>query len=184
MRVRVLRAKLYAYALPGSTARDSTRQLFNSSTLLDSSTARQNSTDLDRPRQTSTDLDAQAHAVRLDGLDSYLTAPLPRLDRARGLDTIAPKVDTRRQYARPSGPRLETRQLDSQGSIYEHELRGGCWLLRCTRVPLSIVILIDGGRGAAGRRARGSRHGRPGAPKRSPVCAHTAQEQDRPHDPC
>ena len=54
MRVRVLHAKLYAYALPGSTA----RQLFISSTLLDSSstarTARQTSTDLDRPRQTST----------------------------------------------------------------------------------------------------------------------------------
>ena len=68
MRVRVLRAKLYAYALPGSTARDSY------STARHCSTARQNSTELDRPRQTSTDLDAQAHAVRLDGLDSYSTA--------------------------------------------------------------------------------------------------------------
>ena len=50
MRVRVLHAKLYAYALPGSTA----RQLFNSSTLLDSWTARQNSTELDRPRRPGT----------------------------------------------------------------------------------------------------------------------------------
>ena len=56
MRVRVLHAKLYAYALPGSTA----RQLFISSTLLDSSTALQL---LDRPRQTSTELDAQVHAA-------------------------------------------------------------------------------------------------------------------------
>ena len=62
MRVRVLHAKLYAYALPGSTA----RQLFISSTLLDSSTARQL---LDRPRQTSTKLDAPAHGVSLDRLD-------------------------------------------------------------------------------------------------------------------
>ena len=84
MRVRVLHAKLYAYALPGSTA----RQLFNSSTLLDSSTARQNSTDLDTP----------AHAVSLDWprrarqlLDSYSTATrqlLDRLDR-QGLDSTS-----------------------------------------------------------------------------------------------
>ena len=46
MRVRVLHAKLYAYALPGSTA----RQLFISSTLLDSSTGDSYST----ARQTST----------------------------------------------------------------------------------------------------------------------------------
>ena len=50
----------YAYALPGSAA----RQLFISSTLLDSSTA---------TRQTSTELDAQAHGVRLDRLDRNST---------------------------------------------------------------------------------------------------------------
>ena len=92
MRVRVLHAKLYAYALPGSTA----RQLFISSTLLDSSTARQL---LDRPRQTSTALDAQPRGVRKSQarqarqeLDSNSTgstgkastAPRQRLDRGLG----------------------------------------------------------------------------------------------------
>ena len=55
---------LMLYAKHGSTARQ-----------LDSSTAR---TDLDRPRQL---LDAQAHAVSLDGLDSYSTATRQLLDR-------------------------------------------------------------------------------------------------------
>jgi hypothetical protein len=113
MRVRVLHAKLYAYALPGSTA----RQLFNSSTLLDSSTEtdldrpRQTSTDLDRPRQTSTDLDrprqtstprTPAHAVSLDLprrdrqlLDSYSCTRqlLDRLDR-QGLDSTSTAAST------------------------------------------------------------------------------------------
>ena len=59
------------HALPGSTA----RQLFNSSTLLDSSTARQTSTDLDRPRHPGTcsqSLDLPRQARQL--LDSYSTA--------------------------------------------------------------------------------------------------------------
>ena len=54
---------LMLYAKHGSTARQ-----------LDSSTAR---TDLDRPRQL---LDAQAHAVSLDGLDSYSTVTRQLLD--------------------------------------------------------------------------------------------------------
>ena len=91
MRVRVLHAKLYAYALPGSTA----RQLFISSTLLDSSTARQL---LDRPRQTSTKLDAPAHGVSLD-----------RLDKAR---QARPRQQARQRLDGAS----TARQLDSQGS--------------------------------------------------------------------
>ena len=115
MRVRVLHAKLYAYALPGSTA----RQLFNSSTL--PSTARQldSSTDLDRPRQTSTELDAQAHGVRLDRLDKNSTgstgkastAPRQRLDSAstaprRSLDSsTARQPGLKSAWFSPGGPR-------------------------------------------------------------------------------
>ena len=94
MRVRVLHAKLYAYALPGSTA----RQLFISSTLLDSLTARQL---LDRPRQTSTDLDK----TRRTGTWSQprqARQGSTRLDR-QGLDNRLDSAST-------------ARQLDSQGS--------------------------------------------------------------------
>ena len=106
MRVRVLHAKLYAYALPGSTA----RQLFNSSTLLDSSThdsstARQTSTDLDRPRQTSTELDAQAHGVRLDRLDKNSTV-------TRQARQARPRQDSASTAPRHV-PRRRPRQLDS-----------------------------------------------------------------------
>ena len=116
MRVRVLHAKLYAYALPGSTA----RQLFISSTLLDSSTARQLDsylTDLDRPRQHSTPRLMESGRVRLDEGSTGSTGstgtrqarqvrPRQRLDSAstvprRSLDTGS----TARQV------------LDSQGSI-------------------------------------------------------------------
>ena len=100
MRVRVLHAKLYAYALPGLTA----RQLFNSSTLLDSSTeldrTRQTSTDLDRPRRPGTC--SQARRAR-QLLDSYLTAPLPRLDRARGLDSSQSRHVDSTSTERPAG---------------------------------------------------------------------------------
>ena len=107
--IRVLHAKLYASeilyenALPGSTA----RQLFNSSTLLDSWTARQNSTELDRARQTSTPRRMQSASTCLDGLDSYSTATrqlldsystatrqlLDRLDR-QGLDSPSTAAST------------------------------------------------------------------------------------------
>ena len=82
MRVRVLHAKLYAYALPGSAA----RQLFISSTLLDSSTAtRQTSTDLDRTRRPGTWSQARQARQELDrldrqGLDSASTVPRRSLD--------------------------------------------------------------------------------------------------------
>ena len=68
MRVRVLHAKIciIAYALPGLTA----RQLLNSSTLLDSSTARQSSTELDRARQSSTELD-KAEPIRTSLLEPH-----------------------------------------------------------------------------------------------------------------
>ena len=86
MRVRVLRAKLYSYALPGypgSTARESRLRRVDDSystpQQLDIARQLDSSTELDRPRQTSTDLDAQAHAVRLDGLDSYSTATVTAL---------------------------------------------------------------------------------------------------------
>ena len=85
MRVRVLHAKLYAYALPGSTA----RQLFNSSTLLDSSTARQNSTDLDRPQHPGT-----CSQPRLASTGSTATRQLlDRLDR-QGLDRTSTAAST------------------------------------------------------------------------------------------
>ena len=114
MRVRVLHAKLYAYALPGSTA----RQLFISSTLLNSSTARQLP---DRPRQTSTELTrrpgawSQARQARQE-LDSISTgstgkastAPRQYLDSAstESLDTSS----TARQPGlnRRPGPRGST----------------------------------------------------------------------------
>ena len=76
MRVRVLRAKLYAYALPGSTARDSYSTARHCSTArqLDSYSTdkrhRQTSTDLDRPRRPGTC--SQARRAR-QLLDSYLT---------------------------------------------------------------------------------------------------------------
>ena len=91
--VRVLHAKLYAYALPGSRA----RQLFISSTLLDSSTATRQlySTDLDRPRRPGAWSQARQARQELDsnstgstkgldrqGLDSASTAPRQRLDSA------------------------------------------------------------------------------------------------------
>ena len=84
MRVRVLHAKLYAYALPGSTA----RQLFISSTLLDSSTAtRQTSTDLDRTRRPGTWSQARQARQELDSNSTgstgkASTAPRQRLDSA------------------------------------------------------------------------------------------------------
>ena len=95
MRVRVLHAKLYAYALPGSTA----RQLFISSTLLDSSTARQL---LDRPRQTSTDLDK----TRRTGTWSQ-----PRQAR-QGSTGKRPRQQARQRLDGAS----TARQLNSQGS--------------------------------------------------------------------
>ena len=108
--VRVLHAKLYAYALPGSTA----RQLFISSTLLDSSTAtRQTSTDLDRPRQTSTELDAQAHGVRLDRLDRNSTVTR-QARQARPRQHLDSASTAHRQCLDGAST---ARQLDSQGSI-------------------------------------------------------------------
>ena len=106
MRVRVLHAKLYAYALPGSTA----RQLFISSTLLDSSTARQL---LDRPRQTSTELDAQAHGVRLNRLDRNLTVTR-QARQARPRQRLDSASTVPRQCLDGAST---ARQLDSQGSI-------------------------------------------------------------------
>ena len=95
MRVRVLHAKLYAYALPGSTA----RQLFISSTLLDSSTAtRQTSTDLDRTRRPGAW--SQARQARQE-LDSNSTG-------STGKASTAP-----RQCLDGAST---ARQLDSQGS--------------------------------------------------------------------
>ena len=106
MRVRVLHAKLYAYALPGSTA----RQLFNSLTLLDSSTARQNSTDLDRPRHPGT---CSPASTCLDGLDSYSTATRQLLDSySTGKALTAPRQRPRQRLDGVS----TAQQLDSQGS--------------------------------------------------------------------
>ena len=106
---------MQSYALPGSTA----RQLFNSSTLLDSSTARH------RSRQNSTDLDTpalprrmQSASTCLDGLDSYSKELLDSYSTgSTGKALTAP-----RQWPRAAGstkPRKSlatARQLDSQGS--------------------------------------------------------------------
>ena len=120
MRVRVLHAKLYAYALPGSTA----RQLFNRARHC--STARQLATErstpaVQRPRQTSTPRHMQSASTCLDGLDSYSTATrqlldnystatrqlLDRLDR-QGLDSPSTAASTAaRRFS------TEPRQLDS-----------------------------------------------------------------------
>ena len=84
----------------------STARQLDSSTArqLDSSTAR---TDLDRPRQL---LDAQAHAVSLDGLDSYSTATRQLLDRLdkQGL-ADSPSTAARRLLGRSA---VETEPLD------------------------------------------------------------------------
>ena len=118
---------MQSYALPGSTA----RQLFNSSTLLDSSThdssTRQISTELDSAPPV---LDTPAHAVSLDLprrarqlLDSYskgstgkaLTAP-----RDSGLDSgvdgrpgdsacVCRRLDTRREPSTARQPGLKMR---------------------------------------------------------------------------
>ena len=104
MRVRVLHAKLYAYALPGLTA----RQLFNSSTLLDNSTARQmNSTELDRARQSSTPRHMQSVSTCLDGDRTRQSST--ELDRARHPGTCS-------QSRLASTGSTATRQLlDRQG---------------------------------------------------------------------
>ena len=115
MRVRVLRAKLYAYALPGSTA----RQLFNSSTLLDSSTRRQldSSTELDaaldRPRHPA----AQARQARpRQHLESGSTKPR-QLDSSRqpGLKFFFPLGGMAHGYKGMGG--RSTRELSAGGPI-------------------------------------------------------------------
>ena len=83
---------MQSYALPGSTACSTARQLFNSSlssTLLDSSTPAQH-----RSRQNSTDLDTPAHAVSLD-LPRRVRQLLDRLDR-QGLDSPSTAASTAR----------------------------------------------------------------------------------------
>ena len=100
------------HALPGSTA----RQLFNSSTLLDSSTARQTSTDLDRPRHPGTcsqSLDLPRQARQL--LDSYSTAGQLLDSYSTGSTGKALTAPRQRPRQRLDGAST-ARQLDSQGS--------------------------------------------------------------------
>ena len=123
MRVRVLHAKLYAYALPGSTA----RQLFISSTLLDSSTALDSYlTDLDRPRQHSTPSLMESGRVRLDRLDrsSTVTRQARQARPRQRLDSASPEPRT-------------ARQLDSQGS--KPGKTPFISILFCTRLELSAL---------------------------------------------
>ena len=109
MRVRVLHAKLYAYALPGSTARQS---YSSARALLDSSTARQLlDRPLDRPRQTSTPSLMESGRVRLDRLDRNSTVtrqarqarPRQRLDSAstepRQLDSSTARAQFQRRQS-------------------------------------------------------------------------------------
>ena len=107
--------RLYAYALPGLTA----RQLFNSSTLLDSSTARQNSTEL------STELDRPRHPGTCSQSRLALTCStatrqlLDRLDRnSTGKALTAP-----RQHL-DSGS-TEPRQLDSSTARAQERVAAG-----------------------------------------------------------
>ena len=87
---------MQSYALPGSTA----RQLFNSSTLLDSSTARH------RSRQNSTDLDTPAHAVspRLASTGSTAT-PRSYSTGSTGKALTAPRQWPRQRSAGSTEPR-------------------------------------------------------------------------------
>ena len=107
MRVRVLHAKIciIAYALPGLTA----RQLLNSSTLLDSSTARQSSTELDRPRHpgacSQPRLASTGSTATRQLLDSYSTG-------STGKALTGPRQRPRQRLDGAS----TARQLDSQGS--------------------------------------------------------------------
>ena len=111
---------------------ETARQIFNSSTLLDSSTARQNSTDLDTPaagtcsqprlRLASTGstttrqlLDSYSTATR-QLLDSYSTATRQLLDSySTGSTGKALTAPRQRPRQRLDGA-LTARQLDSQGS--------------------------------------------------------------------
>ena len=123
MWVRVLHAKLYAYALPGSTA----RQLFISSTLLDSSTAtRQTSTDLDRTRRPGAWSQARQARQELDSNSTGSTGKASTAPRQR-LDSASPEPRT-------SDSR---RQLDSQGS--KPGKTPFISILFCTRLELSAL---------------------------------------------
>ena len=120
MRVRVLHAKLYAYALPGSTA----RQLFNSSTLLDSSTARQNSTDLDRPRAhpgtcSQPRLASTGSTATRQLLDSYSTATRQLLDSYSAGSTGKALTAPRQRPRQRLDGALTARQLEGSSILFE-----------------------------------------------------------------
>ena len=126
MRVRVLHAKLYAYALPGSTAR---QLVFSSSTLLDSSTARQNSTDLNRPRHPGAPaasrgacsqprLASTGSTATRQLLNSYSTG-----STGKALSLTGPRQRGPRQRAPRQSGSMEPRQLDS--SRARAQARGG-----------------------------------------------------------
>ena len=133
MRVRVLHAKLYAYALPGSTAR---QLVFSSSTLLDSSTARQNSTDLNRPRPPRRlPRRMQSASTCLDGIDSYSTATQQLLDR---LDRQGLELD-RTSTAGASTAGASTERLDGASTARQLESQGSSegW---CRRATLGVLL--------------------------------------------
>ena len=143
MRVRVLHAKLYAYALPGSTA----RQLFISSTLLDSSTARQL---LDRPRQTSTEppLTACDGASRCQArqLDSSTDLDRPRQTNDRPRQS---RPDTDQPIRMPPPFRCQKEQLACPcgGAIHERHCSFGLFVralfdLNLLRIALRLHFLV------------------------------------------
>ena len=91
---------MQSYALPGSTA----RQLFNSSTLLDSSTARH------RSRQNSTDLDTpalprrmQSASTCLDGLERSTATPRSYSTATRQARSTGKALTAPRQWPRAAG---------------------------------------------------------------------------------
>ena len=87
---------------PGSTA----RQLFNSSTLLDSSTARQNSTDLDRPRHPGTCSQPRLASTGSTGsTGKALTGPRQRPRQRLDGASTARQLDSQAQGSTPA-PRL------------------------------------------------------------------------------
>ena len=134
MRVRVLHAKLYAYALPGLTA----RQLFNSSTLLDSSTARQ---------------PARAQLRNKQRLGENLTLPLLTGLELKVKVSNSSNIGTARPGAR--GARRRSPAGSRPGSI-----RGGRIAGRCAR-PGSAVEAVPRGatRSSGPLSARGSGFG-------------------------
>ena len=126
MRVRVLHAKLYAYALPGSTA----RQLFNSSTR---STAVDNSSTRSTARQLdsfSTVLDSSTHRH----MESASTGSTGSTGKTSTTGSTAPRRSLDSSTARQPGAGLNARPYASTGWSWrreDHVLGVRCRVFAC-----------------------------------------------------